>query len=528
MGKNENIAGNYQNFLNPEGLYFFSLTLTAIGLGASNTIMSVGIGGMVIAAVWGRRWKFLLRQLREKPYYFGFPAIYLLFVLGILWGDAETGLVSLQIKLPLLILPLAVAAFPPLPEARTRLFMGITGMALHGICLTGMLIYLKWIPWEADDIRKISPFISHIRLSTLLALAALFSVWGWATHFHRSVFWLVSAFFWAGFIVLMKSLTGLLELVFVGGFIFPWLVRRQIGKRTQRILIGCGIVFLGYAGYIMQREYRQIWNPEKLKAADLPQTTFHGNVYKYDTNAVLYINGYHVYSYISPYELSTAWNARSEIPFTGNTSNGFLLEDVLVRYLASKGLRKNREAVESLSEKEIQCIESGITNARSYNSRGIEGRINQTLNELEHYLRTGDPNAQSLSMRFEIWKIGLNLARSQPLWGTGTGANRQALETAYQQSDTLLMEIYWYNPHNQFLSVWITLGIGGLLCFLVLMLMPLRWKSVRKNALFLVVLAVILVAMSDEDTLETQAGVTQVAFLYALTLFGLSLPQKHV
>ena len=56
------------------------------------------------------------------------------------------------------------------------------------------------------------------------------------------------------------------------------------------------------------------------------------------------------------------WNNVSEIDFQGRTTNGNTIRGTLIRFLTSKGLRKDAAGVRQLSTAEVKAIEHGVAN----------------------------------------------------------------------------------------------------------------------------------------------------------------------
>jgi O-antigen ligase len=74
--------------------------------------------------------------------------------------------------------------------------------------------------------------------------------------------------------------------------------------------------------------------------------------------------------------------------------------------------------------------------------------------------------------------------------------------------------------HNQFLTIFAAFGIFGLLWFLATLILPPLILKVRRDYYFNFFLVISILSMLNEDTLETQAGVTFFAFFYVIFLFG--------
>jgi O-antigen ligase len=79
--------------------------------------------------------------------------------------------------------------------------------------------------------------------------------------------------------------------------------------------------------------------------------------------------------------------------------------------------------------------------------------------------------------------------------------------------------------HNQFLSIGVAFGLFGLLVFIITLVIPFSIGWRENNLLFLVFYVGALVSFLNEDTLETQAGVTYFSFF--LSLFLLAKPRQE-
>jgi len=78
---------------------------------------------------------------------------------------------------------------------------------------------------------------------------------------------------------------------------------------------------------------------------------------------------------------------------------------------------------------------------------------------------------------------------------------------------------YQLRAHNQYLTMAITFGIFGLIYFVLTLFSGLQILPYAKSYLFLGFFIILMVSMLDEDTLETQFGVTFAAYFYFLFLF---------
>ena len=88
-----------------------------------------------------------------------------------------------------------------------------------------------------------------------------------------------------------------------------------------------------------------------------------------------------------------------------------------------------------------------------------------------------------------------------------------------------LLENKWRRrAHDQFLTFLISFGIPGLLICLFSLIAPLFMKNRQRSFLATVFFILMLLSMLNEDTLETSAGASFVAFFYSLFIFGPDYP----
>jgi hypothetical protein len=226
-------------------------------------------------------------------------------------------------------------------------------------------------------------------------------------------------------------------------------------------------------------------------------------------------NGNPVYIYINEAELEQTWNERSKIRFNDFDRKGNQLKYTLIRYLSSKGLRKDKEGVLALNQQDIQAIENGVANV-SYNKTGsLWIRIRKTIDELKLYQSGKNPSGSSLIQRLEFWKAGFSIFKDHLIFGTGTGDVQKAFHEKYIELNSPLDEKWRLRAHNQYLTFALTFGITGLIYFLITLFYPvLKFKS--GDAAFLIFMAIAALSFVNEDTLETQAGVTFIMFFMSL------------
>ncbi len=151
----------------------------------------------------------------------------------------------------------------------------------------------------------------------------------------------------------------------------------------------------------------------------------------------------------------------------------------------------------------------------------INNRYDLVVSAIESKSQTDQKKQyDSTTGRIEIWKLAGGLIKENILFGTGTGDVRDELVKTYYANDFEYGYAKKLNAHNQFLQIWATVGIIGLLLFLLALLLPLlKFNSYPQLIYPSFVLLMALNALT-ESTLEVQRGVLFFAFFYSLLVVG--------
>jgi hypothetical protein len=231
-------------------------------------------------------------------------------------------------------------------------------------------------------------------------------------------------------------------------------------------------------------------------------------------------NGNYLYIYIQFDELREAWSKRSSIPFDGRDKRNQLIPNTLIRYLTSRGLRKDAGGMSQLSDTEIREIEKGTANVVFTWKFSIRGQVYEFLWGIDEYRKSGDPTGSSLMQRFEFWKASAGIIKENWVTGVGTGDMNEAFQQQYDKMKSKLAPDQRWRSHNQFLSVFVGFGVLGLVWFLFSILYPPLALGKFRDYFFLVFFIIAMLSMIPEDTIESQLGVTFFALFYSLFLFG--------
>lgn len=502
------ISDTYRRFF--DRLFLVSLCVLAFGIPTSTILMSVAQFGFGAAVFLVPDYRTKIQRLITNPVALYWIGLYVLFLLGGLASDdVSYFLKDIRTKMPLWVIPAALALMPPLTENQRN---WVLHFFVAGCLVASLAGVFSLSSGQVSDFRELSPMVSHIRLGIYLVFSLFILLYfsGRKSILPRWCYFAVSLFILL-WLFYLKSFTGIILFLVLFSLIsfFFFLSGRPLLRLGFAFLVFFG---LGYLVSLVWSFYQVNEEPY----SSLPANTKEGNPYLHDTLLKSTENGNFIWRYLQFDELKRDWEERSELPFEGADKKGNVLKATLCRYLASKNLPRDAEGIKALSDEEIRLIENGIPNylyARPFNMRG---RIYETVWEWEVYRGTGDPNGKSLSARVELWKASLAAIMHSPWSGFGTGDVRTELKHSLRGTESRMVYFGQFGPHNQFLATCLALGVGGLLWMLLCIFSPLAYAEYRKSWLSWVALGVLFLASWNEDIFETQASVTFFSFLFHL------------
>ncbi|MGE0021441.1 MAG: O-antigen ligase family protein [Draconibacterium sp.] len=250
------------------------------------------------------------------------------------------------------------------------------------------------------------------------------------------------------------------------------------------------------------------------------QRTLSGNPYSYDFNNIIRENGTLVYTFICEPELEKEWNKRSNINYS-DSINGFPLQSTLIRYMASKGLKKDSAGISFLTDDDIRLIEQGVTNYKFKNSRfSIYPRIYETIWELDYYFKTGDPNNKTLAQRIEFVKASVFLIKRNLFFGIGTGNWKIAYNEAYDEMQSKLLPEKRGPSHNQYLNYMVKFGLIDFFWIMFALIAPVFLEKQQRNIVLILFLISIVAANFGDANLETHMGLSFFVLFYSLLLWN--------
>ena len=516
------------DIINRKNIYFFGLALLIASIPLSRYVMSMA--QLLLAANWLLDPKIIqkFRAFFRSRAAMVVVSLFLLHVIGLFWTtDFEYAVKDLRTKAPILVLPLIISTSPLLSRRNFHYYILLFIAANVGGSICSVYALLTK---EIVEIRLISLFISHIRFSLDICIAIfaggylIFNEKGYPLFVKILI---AAAIIWLTvFLTIMEAVTGIAILLVISLLLLVFWIF-YLKKPVLRIsLILTMFVIAVSSFFYVQQLYLEILPKEKLTAANLDKFSKLGNPYIHDTTLQVPENGHWVYLYVQNDELKEVWKRLSSLDFDGPDKKGNSLRFTIYRYLTSKGLRKDAEGLESLSQDEILAIQNSVANVDDLAKSSFRKRIKAILWEIQVYKSSGFMSGHSVTQRLEFWKAGERIIRKNFWLGTGTGDIVKAFDNEYHEMNSSLDKQFRWRSHNQYISMLATFGIFGLLWFLFVLFSPGFLSGMNKDYFYFIFLCVLLISMLTEDTLEDQAGVTFYAFFTSFFLFARKAPER--
>lgn len=505
-----------KSYLTRKNVFLFGLILIAVGMPLSRFLVSISY--FVLLANWLVERNFISKwnTLKTSKTFWAFVGIYLFYVIGLLWStDYAYGLKDLKTKLPMLWLPVLFFTSPPLQKKEYHVVMHFFVLACITASFCSLAAYFGILHKRVHNVRDISLFESHIRFSLMIVISLLYLFFSFIKPVlikQKLVYFLVAGWL-LFFLVFLQSFTGLVILgilASVGIIVFLFSRESVLLKTSFLIIVISGVL---YSLYLVRDEYKKLYSVNEIDLKALPKQTTNGNIYLNDTIYKFTENGNYVYILICDDELKKEWNKKSQLNFDSSDNKKNNLRHTIVRYMTSKGLTKDSAGFSKLTDADIKNIENGYANCLYINSRSIRARIHEILWEIS--MRNHEINGHSLVMRLEFWKTAIHIIKQHIWFGVGTGDVKVAFTEQYEKENTSLQKTWQLRSHNQYLEVCVALGLAGLLLFIIHLVAPF-FSGKKMSAFFIFFLLIELLSFVNEDTLETQAGLTICIFFTQL------------
>lgn len=533
------------------GAYFYLVGLILIGVFLPTSKFGLSVSQFYLLVLWmllGLDMRSINRMYLEKPFVtriisriaFSFKGIwyniktrfsdflhnkvavvmvsmYLMHFIALIYtSDFQYAFKDLRIKLPLLAFPLVLSSMKPLNRKQLDVVLWFFISSVFFVTILGTI---KFIRRDFVDVRELSVFVSHIRVS----LCIVFSIFVLGYYFVKRnyslivkslIVFLIIWFLWQ--ITILESFISLLIIAALCFVMMMYFVFRSKNTNVKICMVVAVVVVACAVAYLPYKAVKDYMTPAKIDVEQLDTHTKLGNPYVFDTIHFGVEDARYVGLYLSKNEMLDAWNKRSVKKINSEWDDGY---HALVRYLTSKDLRKDADGVGQLTDNDVRNIENGIANYNYIENPGFKTRIMKVMIAYRNYKKSGDANGSSVFQRIEYIKASLGIIKDNPVFGVGTGDIVDAFANYYEDTNSKLRPEYRFRSHNQYLAITVAFGIVGLLWFLFSMLYPVFADKKNRNYLYLVFLFIMMLSMLTEDTLETQIGVTLFAYFNSLLVF---------
>lgn len=512
-------------------VYFGLLIAMAASLPLSKALMSIFPGFLMANWLFEGQFNLKLQRLKERKSALLLISVFFVYLIGLLWTRSmQWGIHDLKIQLPLLVLPLVIGTSASLNYHQVKRIIWFFSAAVVVASLCSVWTLLGFSGKTIHDPREMSLFISHIRFALLINIS-IFSL-GWYLLNDERNRWpektvLIATILWLSFFLfVLKSATGWVVFLAVLAFVvFSSILKvKKIALRMLMFatLLSIFLIPAGYTGYVIQQFYDIEPIPDTIES----ERTSLGNTYSNEFDNKQLENGHYSFLYVNDNEMREYWNKRSKINYDSVSTSGYN-KFVLIRYLTSKGYRKDAEGVLKLSDSDIRNIENGMTNYRFENPFSFYNRIYQIVWETDAYRKGGNPSGHSVTQRLEYYKMAFQIIRENFWFGHGTGGYYIAYQEKYDENNFFQNQKYRQRSHNMFLSYWIDFGLIGLIYIGFALVSPVFLERKTGSFLLIVFLLIVFISFLNEDTLNNHDAISFFSFFYPLYLYSLS-PQSPI
>jgi hypothetical protein len=509
-----------------ENIFFFCLLLFVVLLPFSEASVSITSGILLFQTITLASWKHPSFPHGHWKILVLIISIFFVYVLGTIYtDDLPFALYEWRKVIFWIIIPAAFFFSPAIMRDKFILILLVFCLSVFLASLMGVVKLVFSDYFHIIDFRKII-LISHIRFSFQIVLAIIILTWFLISKVKipyigfKPLFLILLQLWLIYFLVLLKSITGIAAFVGILLVFILFLIAHVEKTKLKILFFGSIIIVLLTPVIFIGRVWYDFYRTDKLDPQTVEKNTRSGNPYSFDFASKERENGHWVRAYVCETEMRNEWNKISSCKYDSIDKNGYPYSATLIRYLTSKGLRKDSIGVNQLTHKDIRAIEDGLANHIFVdNNFSLYPRIYQTIWELDIYFRNGDPNFQSVSQRIEFVKASLLLIKKNPWLGIGTGNWKIRYAEAYRQMNSKLYPENQGPSHNQYLNYIVKFGIIGFIFIICAILIPIFREGHKMNLFFWLFMILIGIANFGDANLETHMGLSFFTFFYCLFLW---------
>jgi O-antigen ligase len=162
--------------------------------------------------------------------------------------------------------------------------------------------------------------------------------------------------------------------------------------------------------------------------------------------------------------------------------------------------------------------------------------LNQKVNQLIHWRENVVPldeeatlgrSWDGVALRWAIWTCSVDVIKENFWLGTGTGDTQNELQAVYEKRQFYFASRYnRFNAHNQFLQVFLNLGLMGFILFIGAFIVPIY--MLRNHRIYWVFAFCILSSCLTESMFEVNKGILIYSLFNPLLLFWKLQEDKSV
>lgn len=202
------------------------------------------------------------------------------------------------------------------------------------------------------------------------------------------------------------------------------------------------------------------------------------------------------------------------------SSNGGIVSAMVIVALWLIGISQKKLVFYGLSAAVATTILLFSLN-RSFLEEAVLGSFKFTYSTDTGQLSSYSPN------KLLIWQCAIEAVMNSPIIGYGTGDGQTALESQFAEEGLAVERRDELNAHNEFLSTTLDLGFVGLLCLLLMLIVPFIHALRAKDLLAVGFVLMITIFFSIESVLLRQKGIVFFSFFYSVLFFRLSEPRPE-
>jgi O-Antigen ligase len=516
----------------PEGkfphrsIYIFGIAILAASLPLS--IFTTSVAEIILVANWliernfSEKWNII--QTRKS-----LLLIISVYIIHVIWlintSDFNYAFHDLRIKLPILVLPVVIGTTRALERIQLKWILVFYASAVLAGTLMSAAVLFNLVDYQFNDVRQISLFIDHIRFSLLINIAIFSLLYILISREFKLMKWeyiiySVVASWLMLFLVMLQALTGLLVFM-ITAFLLFWINFRNIKHVVIRwtfavFMITAVLIVVSF----VTKSVAKFYTVEEIDRDKIDKLTVNGNPYNHDFSKNQFENGKYVWLFLCEKELQNEWNKRSNIAYDGKDLKGHEIKYTIIRYMTSKGLRKDSVGVSMLTNEDIRLIENGNANYIYGKKLSLYPKLYEVLWQIDVFRRGENPSGHSVTQRILYLQAGIGIIKQHFLFGTGTGDVRSAFSKYYDETGSKLDKRWRLRAHNQYVTFFLTFGIFGFLWIMFSLIYPPFLEKKWKDYFFVMFFIIGFLSMLNEDTLETHIGNSFFSFFYALFLLG--------